>query len=87
MSTRCAPSIDDEGTRGAMASALTIVDSPRAMSASSRQVGRCSTGGNRVRMTPPWCRLATTADDISFVCDGLGAQSEIGGGGRYDGWI
>ncbi|MBA3867212.1 MAG: ATP phosphoribosyltransferase regulatory subunit, partial [Solirubrobacterales bacterium] len=24
---------------------------------------------------------------FSFVCDGLGAQSEIGGGGRYDGLI
>ncbi len=24
---------------------------------------------------------------FSFVCEGLGAQSEIGGGGRYDGLI
>jgi histidyl-tRNA synthetase len=82
---------DDEGTRGVMASAPTIVE---------RLVGEDAEHFAEVRALLDAAGVAYEIDPtlvrgldyytrtiFSFVCDALGAQSEIGGGGRYDGLI
>jgi histidyl-tRNA synthetase len=82
---------DDEGTRGVMASAPTIVE---------RLEGSDATHFAEVRALLDAAGIAYVVDPtlvrgldyytrtiFSFVCDRLGAQSEIGGGGRYDGLI
>jgi len=82
---------DDEGTRGAMASAPTIVE---------RLEGEDAEHFAEVRALLEAAGIAYTVDPtlvrgldyytrtiFSFVCAELGAQSEIGGGGRYDGLI
>jgi histidyl-tRNA synthetase len=82
---------DDEGTQGVMASAPTIVE---------RLVGEDADHFAEVRAQLEAAGVAFTIDPtlvrgldyysrtiFSFVCDELGAQSEVGGGGRYDGLI
>jgi len=82
---------DDEGTRGVMASAPTIVE---------RLEGEDAEHFAQVRALLDAAGIAYVVDTslvrgldyytrtiFSFVCDRLGAQSEIGGGGRYDGLI
>jgi histidyl-tRNA synthetase len=82
---------DDEGTRGVMASAPTIVE---------RLEGDDAVHFAEVRALLDAAGIAYVVDPtlvrgldyytrtiFSFVCDRLGAQSEIGGGGRYDGLI
>jgi histidyl-tRNA synthetase len=82
---------DDEGTLGVMASAPTIV---------GRLVGEDAEHFAEVRALLDAAGVAYVVDPtlvrgldyytrtiFSFVCDRLGAQSEIGGGGRYDGLI
>jgi histidyl-tRNA synthetase len=82
---------DDEGTQGVMASAPTIVE---------RLEGEDADHFAEVRSLLEAAGIAFAIDPtlvrgldyysrtiFSFVCDELGAQSEIGGGGRYDGLI
>jgi histidyl-tRNA synthetase len=82
---------DDEGTRGVMASAPTIVE---------RLEGEDADHFAEVRALLDAAGIAYEIDAtlvrgldyytrtiFSFVCDRLGAQSEVGGGGRYDGLI
>jgi histidyl-tRNA synthetase len=82
---------DDEGTRGVMASAPTIVE---------RLEGEDAEHFAAVRGLLDAAGIAYVVDTtlvrgldyytrtiFSFVCDRLGAQSEIGGGGRYDGLV
>ncbi len=82
---------DDDSTQGVMASAPTIVE---------RLDGADADHFAAVRETLEAAGVAFTIDPtlvrgldyytrtiFSFVCDRLGAQSEVGGGGRYDGLI
>ncbi len=82
---------DDEGTQGVMAGAPTIVE---------RLDGEDAEHFAEVRALLDAAGVAYTVDPtlvrgldyytrtiFSFVCDELGAQSEVGGGGRYDGLI
>jgi histidyl-tRNA synthetase len=82
---------DDEGTRGVMASAPTIVERlGREDAEHFEEVRRLldaagiayEVDGSLVRGLDYYTRTI-----FSFVCDSLGAQSEVGGGGRYDGLI
>jgi len=82
---------DDEGTRGVMATAPTIVgrlegedlEHFRAVRSYLDAAGiEYSIDETLVRGLDYYTRTI-----FSFVCDELGAQSEIGGGGRYDGLI
>jgi histidyl-tRNA synthetase len=82
---------DDEGTRGVMASAPTIVERLGGEDAEHfEEVRRLldaagiayEVDGSLVRGLDYYTRTI-----FSFVCDSLGAQSEVGGGGRYDGLI
>ena len=83
---------DDEGTRGGDGERA---DDRRARSrartpSTSPRCGRCSTRrGSPTTIDPTLVRGLDyyTRTIFSFVCDGLGAQSEVGGGGRYDGLI
>ena len=54
-----------------------------------RGAGAARRGRHRLRVDPTLVRGLDyyTRTIFSFVCDALGAQSEIGGGGRYDGLI
>jgi len=82
---------DDEGVQGVMASAPTILD---ALSEEDQEhfdevralLDAAGIGyeldGTLVRGIDYYTRTI-----FSFVCDALGGQSEIGGGGRYDGLI
>ena len=82
---------DDEGTRGVMASAPMLVDRLEGEDAEhfaevralldAAGIGYTIDGG-LVRGIDYYTRTIFT-----FDCDVLGAQSEIGGGGRYDGLI
>jgi histidyl-tRNA synthetase len=82
---------DDEGTRGVMASAPTIVEQLEGEDAEHFAEARALLDGAGVAYTidPTLVRGLDyyTRTIFSFVCDRLGAQSEIGGGGRYDGLI
>jgi histidyl-tRNA synthetase len=82
---------DHEGTRAVMASAPTIV---------GRLEGEDAEHFAEVRALLDGAGIAYVVDEtlvrgldyysrtiFSFVCDALGAQSEIGGGGRYDGLV
>ncbi|HSS42476.1 MAG TPA: histidine--tRNA ligase [Solirubrobacterales bacterium] len=82
---------DHEGTRGVMASAPTLV---------GRLEGGDAEHFAEVRALLDAAGIDYVVDEtlvrgldyytrtiFSFVCDALGAQSEIGGGGRYDGLI
>jgi histidyl-tRNA synthetase len=82
---------DDEGTRGVMASAPTIVGTLDGDDAEHFAAvrGLLDAAGIAYEVDPTLVRGLDyyTRTIFSFVCDALGAQSEIGGGGRYDGLI
>jgi histidyl-tRNA synthetase len=82
---------DDEGTRGVMASAPTIVGQLEGEDAEHFEAVRSllDAAGIAYVVDPTLVRGLDyyTRTIFSFVCDQLGAQSEIGGGGRYDGLI
>ena len=82
---------DDEGTQAVMAGAPTIVerldDEDAEHFAELRSLLEAT--GIAYTIDPTLVRGLDyyTRTIFSFVCDKLGAQSEIGGGGRYDGLI
>jgi histidyl-tRNA synthetase len=82
---------DDEGTRDVMASAPTIVDRLEGEDAEHFAEVRAllDAAGIGYEVDPTLVRGLDyyTRTIFSFVCEGLGAQSEVGGGGRYDGLI
>src|SRR6187549_1018874 len=82
---------DDEGTRGAMAGAPTIVERLDGEDASHFAEVRAhlEAAGTPYEIDPTLVRGLDyyTRTIFSFVCPSLGAQSEVGGGGRYDGLI
>jgi histidyl-tRNA synthetase len=82
---------DDEGTRGVMASAPTIVGRLEGEDAEHFAEVRAllDAAGIDYELDPTLVRGLDyyTRTIFSFVCSELGAQSEIGGGGRYDGLI
>jgi histidyl-tRNA synthetase len=82
---------DDEGTRGVMASAPTLVEGLEGEDAEHLAEVRAllDAAGIAYEIDPTLVRGLDyyTRTIFSFVCDALGAQSEIGGGGRYDGLI
>jgi histidyl-tRNA synthetase len=82
---------DDEGTHGVMASAPTIVEQLEGEDAEHFAAVRSllDAAGVAYAVDPSLVRGLDyyTRTIFSFVCDQLGAQSEIGGGGRYDGLI
>jgi histidyl-tRNA synthetase len=82
---------DDEGTRGVMASAPTMVERLEGEDADHFAEVRALLDGAGIayEIDPTLVRGLDyyTRTIFSFVCEGLGAQSEVGGGGRYDGLI
>jgi len=82
---------DDEGTRAVMAAAPKLVERLEGEDAEHFAEVRALLGAVGVAHTidPTLVRGLDyyTRTIFSFVCDRLGAQSEIGGGGRYDGLI
>ena len=82
---------DDEGTRGVMESAPTLVDRLEGEDAEHFETVRnyLDVSGVKYAIDPTLVRGLDyyTRTIFSFVCDRLGAQSELGGGGRYDGLI
>ncbi|MDX6625396.1 MAG: histidyl-tRNA synthetase [Solirubrobacterales bacterium] len=82
---------DDAGTKGVMASAPTIVDGLAGEDAEHFAAVRAllDAAGISYVVDPTLVRGLDyyTRTIFSFVCDALGAQSEVGGGGRYDGLI
>jgi len=82
---------DDEGTRGVMASAPTIVERLDGEDAEHFAEVRAllAAAGIDFEIDPTLVRGLDyySRTIFSFVCDELGAQSEVGGGGRYDGLI
>jgi histidyl-tRNA synthetase len=82
---------DDEGTRAVMESAPTIVGRLEGEDAEHFEQVRSllDAAGISYVVDPTLVRGLDyyTRTIFSFVCDALGAQSEIGGGGRYDGLI
>jgi histidyl-tRNA synthetase len=82
---------DDEGTRRVMEGAPTIVDALQGEDAEHFEevLGFLDAAGVAYAIDKTLVRGLDyyTRTIFSFVCDRLGAQSEIGGGGRYDGLI
>ncbi len=82
---------DDEGTQGVMASAPTIVEQLEGEDAEHFEAvkAQLDAAGVAYVVDPTLVRGLDyyTRTIFSFVCGALGAQSEIGGGGRYDGLI
>jgi len=82
---------DHEGTRGVMASAPTIVDGLEGEDGEhfAEVRAQLDAAGIAYVIDPTLVRGLDyyTRTIFSFVCDALGAQSEVGGGGRYDGLI
>ncbi|MGB7686432.1 MAG: histidine--tRNA ligase, partial [Solirubrobacterales bacterium] len=82
---------DHEGTRGVMANAPTIVASLDGEDAEHFAEVRAllDAAGVAYEIDPTLVRGLDyyTRTIFSFVCDALGAQSEVGGGGRYDGLV
>jgi histidyl-tRNA synthetase len=82
---------DHEGTRGVMASAPTIVGALEGEDAEHFAEVRALLDAQGISyvVDPTLVRGLDyyTRTIFSFVCDALGAQSEVGGGGRYDGLI
>jgi histidyl-tRNA synthetase len=82
---------DDEGTQGVMASAPMIVerleDDDAAHFAEVRALLDAAEVAYEIDPTLVRGLDYYTRTIFSFVCDRLGAQSEVGGGGRYDGLI
>ncbi|HET8861823.1 MAG TPA: histidine--tRNA ligase [Solirubrobacterales bacterium] len=82
---------DDEATRQVMEAAPVLVDRLDGEDAVHFNAVRTylDASGVRYKIDPTLVRGLDyyTRTIFSFVCDRLGAQSEIGGGGRYDGLI
>ncbi len=82
---------DDEGTRGVMTTAPTIVGRLAGEDVEHFAEVRAllDAAGIAYEIDPTLVRGLDyyTRTIFSFVCDALGAQSEVGGGGRYDGLI
>ena len=82
---------DDEGTRAAMAEAPKLLDQLDDADAEhfERVRSLLDSAGISYEIDPTLVRGIDyyTRTIFSFVCDRLGAQSEVGGGGRYDGLI
>ncbi|HET9185575.1 MAG TPA: histidine--tRNA ligase, partial [Solirubrobacterales bacterium] len=82
---------DDEGTRAVMAGAPTIVERLDGEDAEHFVEVRAllDAAGIAYVVDPTLVRGLDyyTRTIFSFVCDRLGAQSEVGGGGRYDGLV
>jgi histidyl-tRNA synthetase len=82
---------DDEGTQGVMAGAPTIVERLDGEDAAHFAEVRAhlEAVGTPYTIDPTLVRGLDyyTRTIFSFVCPSLGAQSEVGGGGRYDGLI
>jgi histidyl-tRNA synthetase len=82
---------DDEGTRAVMRDAPTIVERLEGEDAEHFAEVRAllEVAGIEYAIDPTLVRGLDyyTRTIFSFVCKGLGAQSEVGGGGRYDGLI
>ncbi len=82
---------DHEGTRGVMASAPTIVGALAGEDADHFAEVRALLDAAGISYVVDSTLVRGldyyTRTIFSFVCDALGAQSEIGGGGRYDGLI
>jgi histidyl-tRNA synthetase len=82
---------DDPGTQGVMASAPTIVDSLSGEDAEHFEEVKALLEAAGIPFVVDKTLVRGldyyTRTIFSFVCDALGAQSEIGGGGRYDGLI
>lgn len=82
---------DHEGTRGVMAGAPHLLEFLSEADADHFEQVKSLLGAASVEFTidPTLVRGLDyyTRTIFSFVCDRLGAQSEIGGGGRYDGLI
>jgi histidyl-tRNA synthetase len=82
---------DEEGTKAVMASAPTIVGALEGEDAEHFAEVRAllDAAGVAYEIDPTLVRGLDyyTRTIFSFVCDQLGAQSEVGGGGRYDGLI
>jgi histidyl-tRNA synthetase len=82
---------DDEGTRAVMAEAPKLVERLQGEDAEHFEEVRSllEAAGIGYEIDPTLVRGLDyyTRTIFSFVCDRLGAQSEIGGGGRYDGLI
>jgi len=82
---------DDEGTQGVMASAPTLVERLDGDDADhfAEVRGLLEAAGVAYAVAPTLVRGLDyyTRTIFSFVCPELGAQSEVGGGGRYDGLI
>jgi histidyl-tRNA synthetase len=82
---------DDEGTRAVMAEAPKLVDRLEDEDAEHFAEVRALLDGAGVAYEVDAGLVRGldyyTRTIFSFVCSGLGAQSEVGGGGRYDGLI
>jgi histidyl-tRNA synthetase len=82
---------DDEGTRSVMENAPTLVDRLEGEDAAHFKAVRAylDISGVGYTLDPTLVRGLDyyTRTIFSFVCGRLGAQSELGGGGRYDGLI
>ena len=82
---------DHEGTRAAMAAAPKLLDQLDEPDAGHFEQVRSllDAAGIAYSLDPTLVRGLDyyTRTIFSFVCDRLGAQSEIGGGGRYDGLV
>jgi histidyl-tRNA synthetase len=82
---------DHEATRAVMAEAPKLLDQLGDDDASHFQQVRAllDSAGVSYSLDPSLVRGLDyyTRTIFSFVCEGLGAQSEVGGGGRYDGLV
>lgn len=82
---------DDEGTRAVMATAPKLVERLDGADAEHFDEVRAllDVAGVEYTVDPTLVRGLDyyTRTIFSFVCDRLGAQSEVGGGGRYDGLV
>jgi histidyl-tRNA synthetase len=82
---------DDPGTKGVMASAPTIVErlDPEDAEHFAEVRSLLESSGVSYEIDPTLVRGIDyyTRTIFTFDCDVLGAQSELGGGGRYDGLI
>ena len=83
---------NDAGTRGGDGGRAEAARPPRGRGrrALRRRCARCSTRpGVAYEIDPTLVRGLDyyTRTVFEFICDALGAQSEVGGGGRYDGLI
>ena len=82
---------DDEGTAKVMEGAPLLLDhlDPEDLEHFEQVKGLLDAAGVAYRVDPTLVRGLDyyTRTVFSFTCDRLGAQSEIGGGGRYDGLV